>query len=611
MARVAFFLVVFSLLLLRINSQKGSMEKLKFVLRNELKAHQEKYVVSLQGLNPARLLCPENSYQRYMTFSSEHYNSINETSGRFSQLNSIVIAYLSDRLDSYNTEKTFQYFCLRHSTIFVFLIDCFYVSNDCTSPVISEYLFNSPALKIVVPRNIKTNTRALVGAIATAGYFQYRAVRMSHIINKGLLASSIRFHKAHFWNGNLIKISADVDQSLLYLKKYRRDAYMCSEMIMNHKFKNNYRCEFDLMTTIYFAQVHNLSIHIFGEGEVFSVKNGFYRNIEASGNYFNYDEMSPFKRQGLAISYQNSQKIIYCPDTKITTKSKFDYSVWTEPFSLDIWIFYIVSFILVPCAMFSNGIGSKLEIILSLLSWQGVSLKNGKFVIFLTFPAMFLSIYYCNEITSLMVVPSTPKPIENLKVLLEAGYKIIDRFGDTLDIVMSALKEDFRQINMTDKLNSSFHYVPNQKVATKLLADRKTKYSVIVEGNQESIELMYYSRVLNNRLGSGAVNCQAVTMAVKPASYFRIFYTANRHWLFQTLQRIKDAGLDAKWQEYYTWNRLMREMTKARHFLERGEGLIEISKFTPVFLMWVLVALLANAVLFGELYFNRILEKLN
>jgi len=117
--------------------------------------------------------------------------------------------------------------------------------------------------------------------------------------------------------------------------------------------------------------------------------------------------------------------------------------------------------------------------------------------------------------------------------------------------------------------------------------------------------------LVNKKLEDGAVKCQSVTNAISPASYFRVFHTTNRYWLLQTLQRIKDAGQDAKWQEYYAWNRLFREKIKARQLLKGGLGLIEMSTFTPVLVLWVLAALLSNVILLVELLFYCILEKLN
>jgi len=114
-----------------------------------------------------------------------------------------------------------------------------------------------------------------------------------------------------------------------------------------------------------------------------------------------------------------------------------------------------------------------------------------------------------------------------------------------------------------------------------------------------------------SKLGDGAVKCQSVAKDMSPASYYRPIETANRYWLFQTLQRIKDAGLDEKWNEYYAWTLLMEEKVKARQLLDGGLGLIEMSKFTPVFVLWALVGLLANVVLFAELFLYSILEKLN
>jgi len=122
---------------------------------------------------------------------------------------------------------------------------------------------------------------------------------------------------------------------------------------------------------------------------------------------------------------------------------------------------------------------------------------------------------------------------------------------------------------------------------------------------------MYFSRYVNKKLGEGMVKCQSVVRPINPASYYRIFYTSNRHWLLKTLQRIKDAGLDAKWDEQHIWKRLMWENNMAGRMAKGGLGLIDLSNFTPVFVIWVLVALLSATVLLLELYLINVLEELN
>jgi len=99
-----FFILGFSTIVARPTyGQEDTIEQLKLILSTELIVHQEKFVISFQGVNPAQLLYPENSKQRYMTFSSKYDTIINETAVRYTQFASIVIAYLS--ADKYYTEE--------------------------------------------------------------------------------------------------------------------------------------------------------------------------------------------------------------------------------------------------------------------------------------------------------------------------------------------------------------------------------------------------------------------------------------------------------------------------------------------------------------------------
>jgi len=295
-------------------------------------------------------------------------------------------------------------------------------------------------------------------------------------------------------------------------------------------------------------------------------------------------------------------------------KSQFDYSVWIEPFPLNIWMLFIISFILVPFLVFKKGVGNKLEGIFSLLSWQSVSMKNSKFVIILSFAAMFVSTFYCNEITSLMVVPVAPQPIQNLKEILDIGYKFVVIDDVDFPHILKTYEEDFRQFNVSDRLNTSFYHVPNIEaftLAIKYLADAKTKYAAVAEQDNEFYSVLLFNTHISTKLGDGTMECQYVSKGIRPASIFRIFYTINRYWLFQTLQQIKDAGLDAKWKDWFDWECFFAEQVRTRGYEGGGLGLIEMAKFTPIFVLWAFVGLIGFVIFVVEvLAKSRILSQI-
>jgi len=347
----------------RTSSQEDSVEQLKLAMSNELAIHQHKFVVSFFGINPGQLLCPKNSNQRYMTFASNYRSKINESIGRYSQLYSIVFANFSF-IHKY-IENTFREFALRPNNVFIFIIDCRYVDTSCKSPIIPWYVYNCPAIKIPVFPRSYTKTKELMGGVWSPDYFKFSKVPISHIINSGLLASSIEFHKKHFWNGNLKNIFVEVEyNNLEYFQKCLNNIHVCFEIAMNHKFDDSNEYDIELLALIYFAQFHNLTLNVDDDPEYLYHK----QLIGSSANYFESHEMPSYMRTGLELSHRYSQKVIYCPSTNVSSKSHFDYSVWIEPFPLNVWIMFIVLFILVPYVMFAKGVGNKLEGILALLS---------------------------------------------------------------------------------------------------------------------------------------------------------------------------------------------------------------------------------------------------
>jgi len=454
----------------------------------------------------------------------------------------------------------------------------------------------------VFPRNY-TKTTDIIAAVSAAGYSQYRVNLFSVLVWAGLLASPLNIHKLKFWSGNLKHITVAVHLNHPeYLQKYSNNTYICSEMVMNHKFSDKYMCLFDIMTTIYLAQVHNLSLNMIDGKGLFIIPNQFTEVIGPSQNYIDSHLLFPFKQTGVTFSYRQSSKIIYCPKTNLVSKPWFAFSVWIEPFPVNLWIMFIISFVLIPYIMFANGFGNKLEGIFALLSWQSVSRRNGKVVIILSFSAMFVSISYSNEITSLMVIPSMSKPIQNLKELLDAGYKLVVS-GAPLWITMETHKQDFRLFNISDRLNSSFHNVPNiedTSIARDFLADTKTKFATIKDENLEFVYRNRFGSIVNHQLKDGTIKCLSVHESIRPVSVLRIFYTVNRYWMFKTLQRIKHAGLDAKWKEVFDWENYHTEKIGTRGLVDGGIGLIEMTKFAPILALWALVGALAFIIFIFE-----------
>jgi len=276
--------------------------------------------VWFQGIDPAQLVHPDITYQRYMTYSPKYNSIIKETSVRFTQVYSLVLAFFSE--NKYNTTRAFYDFGLRPTTIFLLFIDCLHAGKECTDPKVSGYLFNCAALKILIfPRNF-TKTETLFAAISSAGYFDYNVVTINNIVWNDLFANSMQFHKAHFWNGNLRHIPVAIFSTFsIYLQKYRHNVHICSEMVMNHKFRDSFLCTFDIMTTIYFAQLHNLSIDMFYGNEHFGIKHDMQQIIGASGSFVNAHTTSPYIRTGYTLSGRNSNKLIYCSKTVVSSKS--------------------------------------------------------------------------------------------------------------------------------------------------------------------------------------------------------------------------------------------------------------------------------------------------
>jgi len=134
---VFWFFVVSAFLTPQIHSQEDTVEQLKLSLSTEILNRHEKFIISFQEITPAQILYPKNNYQQYMAFSSKYNSTLKANLGKFAQLHSVDIAYLS--VHRFSTLKPFYNFCLRPNTVFILLIDCLYAGKPCTNPEIPIY----------------------------------------------------------------------------------------------------------------------------------------------------------------------------------------------------------------------------------------------------------------------------------------------------------------------------------------------------------------------------------------------------------------------------------------------------------------------------------------
>ncbi|CAL8116186.1 unnamed protein product [Orchesella dallaii] len=604
---VKFFLII------TVSAQDNtpSYEKSLILLRDTiLSANLDNSIFWFHSVDPAILLGNSRNIFRASIFSKYHPETISlkySSDCKFTKPNNIILS-ITDKATS---RRLFGFYLLglSPSTIFILFVKCIDIATNC-NPHIPNYIDNLPAIKLLVLPLGYLNTKKLVGSVVSNEYFQQRIEYISKIVERGIFENPLQFQKSNFWNGNTKKVPAKIHVTWIYFYKlFGNNRHLCSVMVANAKsYMYSHYCSYDVLTTLYLAEVHNMTIPLlnaFDPKEVGGVSQTFvYEFIGPSSYQPTGHELELHQLTGFSFSYDLAKQLIYCLKRKPQSKIAFDYEIWAAPFSYKLWILIFVALTIAYVILLRNmNLAIGIPTVIALCSNQGfqVQSKNLKFYVVMIFRAFFLGSFYGNEITSLMVSPPVWVGYQSLKQILEDGYKII--IENSTEYKIDLYDETFKRMDLHSKMNNSFRFVSefgDVPSRVKYLTNFSEKNTII----QDSDSAVHSKFGFEKKLVNQNVSCHIVPEKVVPSPSFRIFYTVNRYWMMINVQRMKDAGLDVKWEDDTQTYHVQTE----QRFLHRkggqagGMDLIVLPKIIPI-----LTAYLGGCAVGG---FILIIEKL-
>ncbi|CAL8120986.1 unnamed protein product [Orchesella dallaii] len=324
-------------------------------------------------------------------------------------------------------------------------------------------------------------------------------------------------------------------------------------------------------------------LNIFDPKEIGGVDLSFNSEFIAATYFQNAGhEVLPQEFAGFSFSYDIAKQLIYCLKRKPQSKIAFDYEIWAAPFSYKLWILIFVALTIAYIILLrSMNLAVGIPTVIALCSNQGfqVQSNNIKFYVVMIFPAFFLGSFYGNEITSLMVSPPVWVGYQSLKQILEDGYKII--MENSIEYKTDIYVETFKRMGLHSKLNNSFRFVSE-------FGDTQSRVKHLTNFSEKNILIqdyaVYSKFAIETQLVNQNVDCHIAPEKLMPSSLFRIFYTVNRYWMMINVQRMKNAGLDVKWEGDTQTHHVQTE----QRFLHRKGGhaggmeLIVFPKVIPI-----------------------------
>lgn len=479
---------------------------------------------------------------RIMVFAKHQEVSIFRCPSKHSAGVDLIIAPL---LDSNTTHKIITdglIMGLLVSTIFVLLQPS--LLNE-TIPNSGLY-FKLPALKLILHLYKETEVRVEIECL---GYCKRNQLTVLSLQNS--LHRPKKLHKALFRNGMGRKVFSYTRSNW----RSHKDLYIhCTSLLRNRSLLLRH-CSKDTFAAETFSTVHNLSLtsyYNFGDftKEIFATNNAQF--LRGRYSHSNFETFHQLHKSLLRFSEFDAVLFIYCVPPKYENSS-IDFGFWIEPFKEELWILLIL---LMTAYSIYSQIGLRdntyfvAEVFQSGFKFMAIMLGDGNIRynglrLCLAFFGLTVGILYSNCLLSLVVKEPPPLRYQNLKQILQDGYKIPVFSSEDWKFFAKDL-----EIRRIENYNASF-YTCNECPRTYEFNGEKLTEKMLrwVYTSVAKIGLHLYKVVLRN-IGKPRYECQLLPEIVHPQPYFWYMQTVNRHWIQITLNRIIEAGLQIAWTKW-------------------------------------------------------------
>lgn len=379
------------------------------------------------------------------------------------------------------------------------------------------------------------------------------------------IKAPVLIHKACFQQGNGRNVPAlvTVNLSYFYYSWMYKDPSVCASFAGTAKDnKIAQMCNYQIMVITELARIHNISFHVLKRRD-FQIEK--YPEFLLTYVGVHADHISHF------FAGSGANYVFYCKTTNVG--SLLNYRVWTDAFPWPVWVLVILASLILMLVFSGTKIFS-MGLFQQFLSYLAAALgndlqvafssqKNAKFIIFI-FLAFFVRSLFENNVTSLLIIPEKPHLYSNLKELLNDQVKIVV-FGSQL-IVGHHVGLDLHLAGVSANLNSSFIFInrsSNIKSRLHYLANPQGgKYAALMDSSSLAEDHYKYSMEIVITSGRLDVSCNHLDKPLTPMFIFWLSTIINKHWIFETLHRIRDTGLENAWERWARNLRVLRHKLK-------------------------------------------------
>ncbi|CAL8136906.1 unnamed protein product [Orchesella dallaii] len=555
---------------------------------------------------------------------------VNREVYRFSNTFNIILSSSSDPEDSRRFAK---------ESVLVFI--------DAVAPYRSIFLFTNIMLnprQVIMEENpLWSNSLPVFPAVKMvlnipAGKCDWSSSTIRFICNGNCIQSSITpetklFLKPIYSNQrklfhqeNKKIVNVLVTDSLQYIPNVKNKK---QTLCLTHFGQLMRYCRSDIMTSLLVAQLQNATARLYSKSQ------GAFQHFKVMYMYSSVQHIV----HSLALSTANlplnfvgqflfdkfdSTAFLYCDRNKYyTTRWSIQFKVWYEPFTLQIWLMILFSFI---------SVGILLKIDCNVKIWMNSAL-NFLSSVFGQSDIMYRRYYvsaccialicllYENSLLSIISVNSNPKSIRTLKELVNSNYKLI-----WLTKLIPATKPgdyfepSFKTFGIDARNSKIFYVIHNVSTLTDVsvqIAGAKEKLAMMNSLSKSDFILKDLTKKL--RMVEPSFVCKRVKQTLNPKLYFWKVNAENRNWVFRKISHMLESGLYTQWNKWSDWSHLLSQRLlndtqylKYQPMLARDPSYITVREMLAVcFIFYVLLFIAIISLLAERRYFWQLELPLN
>ncbi|CAL8136648.1 unnamed protein product [Orchesella dallaii] len=416
------------------------------------------------------------------------------------------------------------------------------------------------------------------------------------------------FHRSLFWNGNGKELPALIHDVYYFIQDIpKKEQRIC----ISSKIRLNYRCNDEIMTMLTFSEIHNItinlekltriSLHKYGVGQRDQGPESLTFSITASKSY-SFSTLAQ-----MVFNSFVSRSFVYCPRLQGTKwmRNYLQFEIWYEPLTPTIWWSVLSLLIFGTVISFLHHRHFQSVLFILITYWGalfGAQCNRRYFILVASFA--FLMQIYSNELGSIIIVGQKSEGLKTVRELLTANYKILVDYT-VLEQASGEIvyAKDFKRLGLSTE--GAFQTTNSSDLDQMLLkmAEENARLAFTATTSMAAFyAAVSAQKIRQKNLITTAFTCHVLEETVRQEQTQSVLKTENQYWLYVTLQRIRGAGLQDKWNEWSRWHYMLRlRLLGQSQSFKPGPQFVDGPKFFVIQVGWGTLMLISMVVFLGEI----------